>query len=160
MFKKVFPEPQAYLTKGEYVPSLLGTGKMSKSVAGSYIELTDSLATIKERLAKMPTDIGYGKTIPKEGGMANLLIFVELFEGKKARQRYEQQYLGEGIKYVELKEKLALAIYKELKPIQERRKYFENQPKMVDEILEEGREYCSKIAQQTLAETKKAMGLA
>lgn len=160
MFKTVFPEPQRFVTKGEYIPSLLGKGKMSKSIKGSYILLTDGLATIKKRLAAAPTDIGHGKTVPKEGGAANLLTLVELFEGKKIRHGYGKQYVGKGIKYAELKEKLAQAIYKELKPIQEKRKYFENHLKEVDEILEEGRVYCSRIARQTLQETKKAMGLA
>jgi len=159
MFGKVFPEPQRFATKGEYVPSLIGQGKMAKTVEDSYILLTDDLKTIKKRLAKTPTDIGRGKTIPKEGGVVSLLELVELFMGKKARQGYEKQYLSRGIKYAELKEKLAQAIYKELKPIQKRRKYFEKHPKEVDKILEEGRKYCSKIAKTTLLETKKAMGL-
>lgn len=168
MFKKVFPEPQRFATKGEYVPSLVGQGKMSKTVKGSYILLTDDLKTIKEKLAKAPTDIGRGKKIPKKGGVANLLVLVELFMGKKARKDYEKQYLGKarldsrrarrGIKYAELKEKLAQAIHKELKPIQKRRKYFEKHPKEVDKTLEEGRKYCSKIAKATLQEAKKAMG--
>jgi len=157
MFGKVFPEPK--ILKGESVPSLLGSGKMSKTKEGSYILLTDNLRTIKKRLAKVPTDIGRGKSIPKSGGVANLLKLIELFMGKKARQTYEKQYLGKGVKYAELKEKLAEAIYKELKPIQKRRKYFEEHPKEVDKILEEGRKYCSKIAKQTLHEAKKAMGL-
>ena len=79
--------------------------------------------------------------------------------GKKARRAYEKQYLGKGVKYLELKEKLAEAIYKELKPIQKRRKYYEEHPKEADRILEEGRKYCSKIAKKTLCEAKKAMGL-
>jgi len=160
MFGKMFPEPQAFLTKGALVPSLLGEGKMSKSVKGSYILLTDDLKTIKEKLAKVPTDLGSGKSIPKEGGVANLLVFIELFIGKKAKEDYEKQYLGKGIRYSELKEKLAQAIFKTLKPIQEKRAYFEKNPKLVDEILEEGRIYCSKIAKETLSEVKKAMGLA
>jgi len=159
MFGKVFPEPQRFATKGEYVPSLIGQGKMAKTVEDSYILLTDDLKTIKKRLAKAPTDVGRGKTIPKEGGVVNLLVLVELFMDKKTRKDYEKQYLGKGIKYVELKEKLAQAIYKELKPIQKRRKYFEKHPKEVDKILEEGRIYCSKIAKATLLEAKKAMGL-
>jgi len=159
MFREIFPEPQAYLTKGALVPSLIGQGKMSKSVKESYILLTDDLKTIKERLAKAPTDIGHGKSLPKEGGVTNLLTFVELFMGKKARQEYEKQYLEKGIKYTELKSKLAEAVYQELKPIQEKRKYFESHPELVEGILEEGRVYCSKIAQQTLSEVKKAMGL-
>jgi len=159
MFGKIFPEPQAYLTKGATVPSLTGSGKMSKSVEGSYILLTDDLKTIKEKLAKMPTDMGKGKVLPKEGGVFNLLILVELFMGKKAKVEYEKEYLGKGIKYAELKEKLAQAIFKELKPIQEKRDYFAKHPELVDKILEEGRDYCSKIAKETLLEVKKAMGL-
>ena len=159
MFGQLFPEPQAHLTKGALVPSLVGQGKMSKSVKGSYILLTDDLATIKERLAKMPTDTGKGKVLPKEGGVANLLILVSLFMGEKEKQNYEKQYLGEGIRYGNLKEKLAQAIFKEIQPIQEKRKYFEKHPEEVAKILEEGRVYCSKVAQQTLLEVKKAMGL-
>lgn len=56
-----FPEPQRFATAGEYVPSLTGLGKMSKSVEGSYINLTDSLGEIKAKLAKVPTDSGKGK---------------------------------------------------------------------------------------------------
>ena len=160
MFDKVFPEPQAYLTKGALVPSLTGSRKMSKSIEGSYILLIDDLPTIKSKLAKMPTDMGKGKSLPKESGVANLFVFVELFLGKDEKTKYEKKYLKEGIKYSQLKEKLAQAIFEELKPIQEKRKYFEQHQDEVDKILEEGREYCSKIAQQTLLEVKKAMGLA
>ena len=46
-----FPEPIRFATKGEYVPSLSGEGKMSKSVEGSYINLTDDLKTIQKALA-------------------------------------------------------------------------------------------------------------
>jgi tryptophanyl-tRNA synthetase len=159
MFAPIFPEPQRFATPGEYVPSLLGEGKMSKSVEGSYILLTDDLKTIRRRLAAAPTDIGKGSKVPKTGGVANLLTLVELFEGKERRQKYEKEYLAKGIMYKDLKEELAQAIYKELAPIQERRKYFEKRPKLVAEILEEGRVYCSKIARQTLAEVKEAMGL-
>ena len=159
MFGKTFPESQRFATPGESVPSLTGEGKMSKSVKGSYLLLTDDLKTIKERLAKSPTDIGHGKEIPNKGGVANLLTLVELFEGKEKRKGYEREYKVSGIKYKVLKEELAEAIYKELKPIQERRRYFEEKPKLVDEILEEGRVYCSKIAKETLREVKEKMGL-
>lgn len=159
MFGQTFPEPQRFATKEEYVPSLLGTGKMSKTVEGSYILLTDNLQTIKKRLAAAPTDLGSGKSVPEEGGVANLLTLVEIFMGRQVRQDYEKKYTTSGIKYVELKEKLAEAIYKVLAPIQEKRKYFEEHPKEVGKILEEGRAYCSKIAKETLFEVKKKMGL-
>ena len=159
LFKPIFPEPQRFATEGENVPSLTGEGKMSKTIEGSFILLTDDRSTIKARLAKMPSDVGQGKTVPKEGGVANLLQLVALFMGKKARQDYERQYLDRGIKYAELKEKLAEAIYRELKPIQERRKHYEEHPEEVEKILEEGRKYCAKIAKATLREAKEAMGL-
>ncbi|MCJ7792407.1 MAG: tryptophan--tRNA ligase [Candidatus Marinimicrobia bacterium] len=159
LFKPIFPEPQRFATEGENIPSLTGEGKMSKTIEGSFILLTDDRSTIKARLAKMPSDVGQGKTVPKEGGVANLLQLVALFMGKKARHDYEKQYLDKGIKYAELKEKLAEAIYQELKPIQKRRKHYEEHPEEVDKILEEGRKYCAKIAKATLREAKEAMGL-
>jgi len=157
---KTFPEPQAYLMPGAYVPSLKGEGKMSKSIEGSYILLTDDLQTIRKRLAGAPTDMGKGKEIPKEGGVANLLTLVRLFEGNEGYKGYEGEYLSGGIRYDRLKDNLAVAIYKELEPIQERRKYYEENYPLVEDILDEGREYCAKIAKETLIEVKKKMGLA
>ena len=159
MFGKTFPEPQAHLMVGAYVPSLKGEGKMSKSIPGSFILLTDDLPTIRKRLAGAPTDAGKGKKVPETGGVANLLTLVKLFEGNKEYEEYAEQYLYEGIRYDRLKENLAVAIYKELAPIQERRKYYEDNYSLVEDILEEGREYCSKIAQETVSEVKEKMGL-
>ena len=85
-FSLDFPEPKRFKTEGEYVPSLTGEGKMSKSVLGSAIFLTDDLKTIKKGLAKTPTDIGKGQKIPEVGGVVTLLTLVELFEGKGKRK--------------------------------------------------------------------------
>lgn len=159
MYGNTFPEPQAYLTPGAYVPSLKGEGKMSKSIEGSYILLTDDLPTIRKRLAGAPTDLGRGPLVPKEGGVANLLELVRLFEGNEGYGGYAGQYLSSGIRYGELKERLAEAIYKELEPIQEKRKYYEERPEIVEKILTDGREYASGIAQKTLLEVKRKMGL-
>jgi len=154
-----FPEPARFVTKGECIPSLSGEGKMSKSVEGSYINLTDDLETIKKRLASAPTDSGKGEKVPEEGGVANLLTLVELFEGESARKNYEQAYRGQGIAYKELKEELAEAIYKELKPIQERRKIYENDPSLVEKVISEGAQKARKIAKETIKEVKEKMGL-
>lgn len=154
-----FPEPERFATAGEYIPSLLGEGKMSKSVEGSYINLTDDLETIKKKLAKAPTDEGKGSKVPKEGGVAALLDFVELFQSRQRREEYEKQYMGDGIRYKQLKEKLAQAIYDELKPIQEKRKKLEQDRKFVDQVIIEGAERARKVASQTLKEVKKVMGI-
>jgi tryptophanyl-tRNA synthetase len=154
-----FPEPVRFATSGEYVPSLAGEGKMSKSVEGSYINLTDDLKTIQRRLAGAPTDSGKGEAVPDTGGVANLLKFVELFQGAERRREYEKLYLSDGIRYGDLKAELADAIYKELLPIQEKRKELEHKTSYVDEVIKNGAEKARKIAQETIMEVKEKMGL-
>lgn len=154
-----FPEPVIFETEGKYVPSLKGEGKMSKSVEGSYIQLTDDLNTIRKRLAQAPTDTGQGDTLPHEGGVHNLLTLVELFVSKEARESYEKQYLGSGIKYQDLKEELAQAIFKELEPIQQKRAQLEAKPSFVDDVIVSGAAKARMIASDTLGQVKQKMGL-
>lgn len=153
-----FPEPKRFATKGEYIPSLSGEGKMSKTVTGSYINLTDDLETVKKKLAGAPTDSGKGKTVPKEGGVANLLKFVELFEGPERRKMYDLRYTREGIKYSELKEELAEAIYKEIEPIQKQRAQLEAKPEYIEKVIQEGAQKARNIASLTIKEVKEKMG--
>ncbi len=154
-----FPEPTRFATEGEYVPSLTGEGKMSKSLLGSYINLTDDLTTIEERLAKTPTDSGQGQQLPTEGGVKTLLELVELFQGAEQRQEYEEEYLSAGIRYSQLKADLAQAIYLELEPIQARRKELAEKPDYVQQVITQGATATREIAQQTLAEVREKMGL-
>ena len=154
-----FPEPKRFATKGEYVPSLLGEGKMSKSIEGSYINLTDDLETIKKKLAQTPTDEGKGKVVPTSGGVANLLTFVELFQGADKRAEYEKKYTGEGIRYKNLKNSLAEAIYKELEPIREKRQELEAKPEYVGQVIKDGAARARILAQKTIDEVKAKMGL-
>ena len=158
-FGKTFPEPQAYLTKGAYIPSLTGEGKMSKTKEDSYISLIDNLETIRRKLSKVPTDFGKGKKIPKNGGVNTLLTLIELFMADDQRKRYEKEYLTTGIKYQPLKEDLAQRIYSYLKPIQEKRQYYESKTDLIKKILKEGSTYASQIAKETLKEVKKKMGI-
>jgi tryptophanyl-tRNA synthetase len=152
------PEPKRFATKGEYVGSIKGEGKMSKSVEGSYINLTDDLETIKSRLASAPTDSGQGSVVPEKGGVANLLTFVELFQGREQRQAYEQQYVSSGLRYGDLKTNLAQAIFDELQPIQDKHRYYTQNYKLVDDIITDGASKAREIASNTLEVTKSAMG--
>lgn len=154
-----FPEPVRFATSGEYIPSLSGEGKMSKSVEGSYINLTDDLKTIQKRLSGAPTDSGKGETVPTTGGVANILKFVELFQSIEKRKIYEKMYLGEGIRYGDLKKELADAIYRELKPIQMKREELLHKTSYVDEVIRSGAEKARKIASETVKEVKERMGL-
>jgi len=161
MFGQTFPEPQRFKTDGEHVPSLDGTGKMSKSIKGSFINLNDDLETIKKRLASAPTDSGtIGGELPKTGGIANLFTLLKLFKLDKEYAKFEQDYKTKKIRYSDLKEVLAQGIFKELQPFQEKRKEFENNPKMVDEILEKSITDCKQMAEETMREVREKMGLA
>jgi len=97
--------------------------------------------------------------IPTEGGVANLLKFVELFEGIEKRKEYESQYIGSGIRYGDLKNELVEAIDRELAPIREKRKELEAKPGYVDKVIKEGAEKARVIASATVAEVKQKMGL-
>ena len=154
-----FPEPVRFATSGEYVPSLSGEGKMSKSVEGSFISLTDDLKTIQKRLAGAPTDSGKGDVVPTTGGVANLLKLVKLFQGEDRYKQYALSYMHEGIRYRDLKKELTDAIYKELKPIQEKRIELEHKTSYVDEVIKNGAEKARKIASETIREVKEKMGL-
>ncbi len=152
-----FPEPQRFKTKGEYIPSLTGEGKMSKTVEGSYINLTDSLEEIKSKIARIPTDVGKGSEI--SGGVKTLMEFVELFEGKEKRENLEKEYRGNGVRYSEIKGELSEAIFKELEPIQKRRAELEKDTEYVDKVIREGAEKARQAASQTVAEVRQKMGL-
>lgn len=155
-----FPEPQRFVTAGGYVPSLAGEGKMSKSVEGSYINITDDLATIQKRLSGAPTDGGTGTIETMPQSVKNLLAFVELFEGTEKRKEYESMYSSTGIRYGDLKKSLAEAIFLELEPIQNKRKELAANQDYVDQVIAQGAEKSRIIADQTINEVKQKMGLA
>lgn len=154
-----FPEPEQFKTEGHYVPSLTGEGKMSKSVEGSFVALTDDSDTIKKHLASVPTDSGKGETLPEKGGVATLMTFVELFEGADKRKHYENLYTSSGIRYSDLKEELARAVFETLKPIQEKRLELESNPDFIREVILEGGSRAKSVCRQTLNQVREAMGL-
>lgn len=175
-----FPEPKRFATKGEYIPSLKGEGKMGKSVEGSYINLTDSFEEIQKKVARIPTDSGKGNILPYQKepltiekvnkyseehtpiqmGVDTLLTFIELFVGNSRRKELEKQYTTTGVRYSEVKDELAQAISKELKPFQEKRKEIEANQEYVDKVIKEGAEKARNIAQKTVVEVREKMSLA
>ena len=154
-----FPEPRSFKTKGEYVPSLTGEGKMSKSVEGSYINLVDDLETIKKKVAKIPTDGGQGKIEDQSPGVQNLMTFVELFQGEDKKNELNELYESTGLRYGDVKAELAEAIYETLRPLQEKRRELEANPEYVDRVIREGAEKAHQVAMKTVAEVREKMGL-
>lgn len=159
MFGETFPEPKRFATVGEYVPALSGKGKMSKSIEGSSIYLTDSLEEIEKKIAKIPTDSGLGEYKSAGEGVKSLFKFVELFQGKDKYEGLVKKYETEGLRYSEVKKELARSIDEDLKPIREKRKYFEENYGEVEKIVSEGAEYCRNVTKETLQEVQRKMGI-
>lgn len=160
-----FPEPARFLPAdqqvniGEYVPSLTGEGKMSKTLEGSSILLTDDLETIKKKIAVVPTDSGeLGGDVPKDGGVAVLFRLLKLFEKDELYKKYEQDYKNKKIRYSEMKEEISDIVFKGLLPIQEKRRKLESDFNL-DEMILEHAKICRKVAIETLTEVKQKMGL-
>jgi tryptophanyl-tRNA synthetase len=93
------------------------------------------------------------------GPMFGLMPFVKLFLGEEKAKYYQQLYITTGIKYAGLKAEIDEAIYKELKPFQERRVKIAADQKYIDEVIEDGARRARKIAQETVHEVKEKMGL-
>lgn len=151
-----FPEPVRFATKGEYIPSLTGEGKMSKTVANSFIELTDSLEEIRKKIRSVPTaSVAGGEMSP---GLKTLFTFANLFIPLEV-EGFKKSYEDKSLQFVTLKDKIAEAIYEELKPFQERRLKIASNQKYVDEVIRDGAERARKIAKETVKEVKQKMGL-
>jgi len=177
-----FPEPTQIKTTGAYIPSLTGEGKMSKSVEGSYINLTDDLNTIKAKLAKVPSDSGKGEILDvveektrilpgksgsnyyysggkRRDGVNALMELIRLFCGDTRKKEYEGIYENAGIQYGDMKDELSEAIYAKLKPIQARRAELEKDPDYIDKVLADGAAKAHLVASETVKEVKQKMGL-
>ncbi len=156
LYETDFPEPRRFATKGEYIPSLKGGGKMSKSVEGSYINLTDSLDEIRKKIRSVPTTTKAGGEMTT--GVKTLFTFAELFLPNRVSD-FKKSYDNQSLQFVSLKDSIAEAIYQELKPLQERRKKIESDQAYVDRVIKEGAEKASAIASQTVKEVREKMGL-
>lgn len=152
-----FPEPVRFATKGEYVPSLTGEGKMGKTVEGSYINLTDSLDEIRKKVRSIPTATVAGGDLT--GGLKSLFTLAELFMDKNIVEGYKKEFQAGTLKFVNLKDAVADAIYKELEPFQKRRAEIAANKDYVDRVIKEGAEKARKIAKETVREVKEKMGL-
>lgn len=151
-----FPEPMRFATKGEYIPSLKGEGKMSKSVVGSYINLTDSADEIKKKVRSIPTATTLGGEMSV--GVKTLFTYAKLYIPNDVKM-YEEQFENGSLKFVEIKDAISEAIFSDLKPMQEKRKELESNSEYVNKVIHEGAQKAKVIAQKTVKEVKQKMGL-
>lgn len=151
-----FPEPKRFISKGEYIPSLTGEGKMSKSVVNSFINLTDSLEEIRKKVRSVPTATSAGGEMSH--GVKTLFTFAQLFIPNEV-EGFKKSYQDQSLQFVQLKDAIAEAIFKELQPFQERREKIAQDKEYVDRVIKEGAEKARKIARATVNEVKQKMGL-
>lgn len=160
-FGRTFPEPKALLSeKGAKIMSLQDPGKkMSKTDnPKSYIGLFDTPDKIKEKIMAAVTDSG--RTIkydPKaKPAISNLLTVYSLISGQEIKE-VEKKFAKKG--YVELKKSLANLLIKDLKPFRQKQKEYTQRKVYLQEILEQGRKKARIMAQDTIQEVKRKMGL-
>ncbi len=155
-FGKTFPEPQQILAKGSRIKSLSDpTKKMSKSV-GHAILITDSPEEILKKMRKAVTATD---SRGKSAGVENLFVLLREFGNKQQIQYFENGYENNTIKFSELKDTLAKEIADHFAPFRAKRAELIANPEKIAEILADGAKRAKAIAQETMTEVKKRVGL-
>ena len=174
-FGETFPTVKAHLAPGARIMSLQDpTKKMSKTPsAGSgqagdeYIALSDTPNEIRAKIKKAVTDSGKEVRYDEKEkpAISNLLTIYHLLSSGETRDKRQETSIKEieeryaGKSYVDFKNDLAEVVVNFLKPFQEKRREFENNPDKVLKILTDSEEKARVLASSTLQEVKQRMGL-
>ncbi len=150
-YGKVFPEPQALLTK---VPKVIGTDgkKMSKSY-NNCIYLSDSPKDIEKKINLMITDPQrihpYDKGHPE---VCSVFSFHKIFNGnvKDIQNHCKQGKIG----CKECKKRLSNVLVEKFSMFREQRNKWENRRNEVFDILQQGKKKAQQIAQKTMHEVR------
>src|SRR5690606_27449497 len=133
--------------------------KMSKSDENvkASIFMLDEPKQIEKKIKSAVTDsegiVKYDKV--NKPGVSNLLDIQSAFSGETIEE-LEKKYEGKG--YGDFKQGVADTVVSVLKPIQDR--YYEIlESSELDDILDQGAEKASRVANKTIQKAKKAMGL-
>ncbi len=156
-FGKTFPEPKAILTPTPKVMSLLEpTKKMSKSLGDQHvINLADNAEVITKKLARAVTATKGGEENP---GVKNLLTILEQFDDAATKHFTHEEAAGT-IRYADLKSELAGILERTFATFREERQDYLDNPKKLLKILGEGNTQASTVAEKTLDEVTKKIGL-
>jgi tryptophanyl-tRNA synthetase len=157
--REIFPEPDALLTSAPRLPGTDGR-KMSKSY-GNAIFLTDGPEVVSRKLATMVTDPARKRrTDPGNPDVCPVFDLHKIFSQQDTIDRVNRECRTAEIGCVDCKKLAAGHLNAFLTPIQERRKPYEQNPQKVWDILEDGTGRARKVAQETMAEVRKAVNLA
>jgi tryptophanyl-tRNA synthetase len=160
-FGELLKMPQAKLPKmGAKIMSLQNPlRKMSKTdPPETRIGLFDEPEEIKIKIMKAVTDtVKAIKYDPKKKpGVSNLLMIYSLLSGKTIKE-LEKKFKGKG--YAEFKKSLSDLLINSLEPFRRKKKELLHREVYVKEVLSQGAKRAQTIAQSTMQEVKKKMGL-
>jgi tryptophanyl-tRNA synthetase len=154
----VFPEPQSLLTPAPKLPGTDGR-KMSKSY-GNTILLTDPEPVVRQKLKTMVTDPArVRRSDPGNPDVCPVGDLHKIFSDRTTMDKVNAGCRSAGIGCIECKSWAADALVQLLSPMQERRKKFEENPRLAWDILEAGTERARQAAAETMDDVREAMGM-
>ena len=156
LYGNVFPEPDAILTQSSKILGL-DRRKMSKSY-NNAIYLSDSPEDIRAKVSTMITDPNRARRKdPGNPEICNVFEFHKLYSPPSVVEEINGQCRSAAIGCVECKKIMAENLINALAPIREKRKYFEERPEMVQEIIASGNQKAQAVARQTMKEVRSAV---
>jgi tryptophanyl-tRNA synthetase len=159
----VFPEPTAFNYSEELikVPSLDGSGKMSKSenqLATLY--LSDDDDAIRKKVMKAKTDNGpTEQNAPKPDYIKNIFLLMRLVSSVDVIKKFEDDYDNCRIRYGDLKKQLAEDMIGFISPIREKIEAIYNDEKYLSDVMKKGAEKARASANTTIKIVREAIGL-
>jgi tryptophanyl-tRNA synthetase len=162
-YGEVFPEPKAFNFGEELikVPSLDGTGKMSKSenqLATIYLADDDDL--IRKKVMKAKTDAGPTEmNSTKPDYIENIFLLMKLVSPDEVTEKFESDYNNCTIRYGDMKKQLAEDMVRFISPIREKAEDIRNNHAYLKEVMEKGAAKAGKSAAATMEIVREAIGL-
>lgn len=159
IYGETLVEPQAVLSKAKRIKGLDGNEKMGKSL-GNAIYLSDTPEEITRKVMSAVTD---PNRIKKDDlgnpDICMVAYYHNLFSTEEECKTVCEECKAGKRGCVACKKQLANNIIEFLRPMREKRAYYEERPELVDKLLMEGTEKARKVAKQTMKKVKKAMKL-
>lgn len=158
-YGEIFVVPEALLTEFPKVPGTDGR-KMSKSY-GNAIYLGESPELVTAKIKPMVTDPArVRRSDPGNPDVCPVFDLHKIFTPKEERDTYiDPGCRTAGIGCLDCKGVLLKHMLPALRPIFDRRQELAARPEIVQEVLEDGCARAKKVARETLAEAKAAMGI-
>ncbi len=159
-----FPEPQAYNFGDDLVkvPSLDGTGKMSKSDSeNSAIFFTDTEEAIRKKIMKAVTSAQVGPTEEepnKPEVVENLFMLMQHVSTPDTIDHFENMWQTSGMRYGDLKKQLAEDMVTFTAPIRQRIAELEADSDYLRKVVNMGKEKAQASAQKTVDEVREIIG--